>query len=145
MMCDNTSGLQSIMPIAFDRKRMLWKVLQVNKMPAVIFSIVYGFLYNTQRQDRETFEKRQTTLNFYINVAKSRKNGFDGQEDLDSDDPHWIFFIPDFKESIVTNDDMGYAYEVSLQAINCITCGNYEYANTMGLPDTIMCQCPKMY
>jgi hypothetical protein len=121
---------------------MLWKLLKQHGAPNVIFNMVYEFLYHTKNQFLEQHTKRQNTICFYINAAKSRKNGFDGSEELDTNDPHWVFFIPSFREEVISSDII-VAYEVALQAVSCPCCGNYEFANTRSLPENILCSCPE--
>lgn len=80
------------------------------------------------------------TLCFYINVATSRKNGFGNIEINDTEDSHWIFGVPDFSSTIITNG-ISYRHELQLQAINCHHCGNYIHSSQIGLPSTILCDC----
>lgn len=130
----------------FTRNCILWKLLQKYDAPNLIFRLVFEFLYPTYTQCFEKFKRQQQTVCFYINVARSRKNGFDGHEEHDTDHSEWVFCIPRFDAEIISSmDDFGYRYEVSLQGINCYKCGEYEYCRQIGAPDIIRCKCPKMY
>jgi hypothetical protein len=117
------------------RNLLLFKILQEKNIPVDIFSQVYLYIYGSFKLKRDRYMR---TICFYINVASSRKNGFDNQEMNDTDDPHWMFSIPRFDQDIITN---GFAehYEVSMQAINCNRCGDYEISgSTVGFPQ---CRC----
>lgn len=61
-----------------------------------------------------------------INSAHSRKNGFCGQEDMDTISEHWTFAT-----------DNG----CQLQAINCELCGNYIQISNFYFKLNEICRC----
>jgi hypothetical protein len=121
-----------------ERDLLLFKILQEKNIPRDIFSQVYQYIHKNYKLLKQ---QQMNTLCFYINVATSRKNGFDNQEIRDTEDPHWVFGVPDFSSTIITNGFSSDRAELQLQAVNCNHCGNYIHSSVMGLPSIILCDC----
>lgn len=121
-----------------ERNLLIFKIIQDNHLPKDIFSQIYAFCYESYKQK---MTRRMRTLCFYINVADSRKNGFANQEENDTENPHWIFSVPDLTSKCI-NSHTNYDVEVTLQAVNCDKCGGYHYSNKIELvPPKILCSC----
>lgn len=72
------------------------------------------------RELRQKLPGRDLFLRMIEN-AWSRKNGFGNipePEEFDTEHPHWIYNIPE--------------EGLNFQSINCLSCGNYVWCNTMG-------------
>jgi hypothetical protein len=92
----------------------------MNLFPVDIVHIINQFLYwdlTSIRFAKYLAAKQKNTLHL-IKTAISRKNGFGGQEQNDTLDPHWIFYT--------TTHSL-----LCLQAMNCTQCGNYIVSNTI--------------
>lgn len=120
--------------LEMERQLLLFKILQEKNIPRDIYSQVYRFMYGSIEIRRKRYLR---AIGFFINVATSRKNGFDKQEEDDTEDPHWIFYIPRFDEEIITNNFADRS-EVCMQAVNCRKCGDYQNTYTQGCP---ICNC----
>lgn len=120
-----------------ERNFLLFKILQGKNIPQDIFSHVYSYIYQDYKLKKYRYMK---TICFYINVASSRKNGFANQEVNDTNHPHWIFTIPRFDQDIISYGFADY-YEVSMQAINCSRCGEYECSNSNNDFNYPKCSC----
>lgn len=128
-----------------EKKLAICKALYDRHISLDIYYHICEYLFKSNDDYNKEFSRRHKTICFYIDVADSRKNGFNGHEETDTDDPHWIFFIPKFTNDVIyTDHDFGYDYEVSLQGISCPFCGEYEHANSH-IPNNILCKCIKMY
>jgi hypothetical protein len=118
----------------------------MKRLPSVLFRIIHEYLNETKEQAVTRHQRKQATINFYVNVASSRKNGFDGQEENETDHPQWIFYIPRFDQDIICSHyGYGYPNEISLQAVNCPICGGYHHCQRLSIPENIRCKCGFMF
>lgn len=102
-----------------DNQRLLSVRLGLLRLPKELSDIIFSFLcwdvrsisYANWRKEQKEGVLRQ------IRLSLSRKKGFNGYDESDSEDPHWAFSSLD--------------EEVCLQAINCPRCGGYQFSNTI--------------
>jgi hypothetical protein len=103
-------------------------ILQHSPILPELQEIVKSYLfYDTQTAEYQ-HRKRLRPILQSINDAWSRKNGFRGQEEDNTDDEHWLFCTDDFQ----------------MQAASCRLCGNYCAGNTMYmyvLSECVICEC----
>ncbi len=103
-------------------------ILQHSSILPELQEIVKSYLfYDTQTAEYQHRKLLRPILHV-INDAWSRKNGFKGQEDDDTEDEHWMFNTEEFQ----------------LQAASCKVCGNYCAGNTMYtyvLSECLICEC----
>ena len=74
---------------------------------------------------------KKDELHQLFDYCMNRKNGFCGQEDENTEDPHWVFgctWLCPYEK-------------ISLQAINCSICGNYIVSRNESIPFSIRCNC----
>jgi hypothetical protein len=97
-----------------------------------VANIIKGFAFydiNSLEYAKFWASKRKQVLK-QINSASSRKNGFYGQEEMDTISEHWTF--------MAQNNNFN-----SLQAVNCELCGNYIHVSSYyrELSDRCWCKC----
>lgn len=108
-------------------------ILDNYNLPKDIYENINSFLfwdknslkYAKFRNEQENIKK----INSQIKSSLSRKKGFDGSQNEDTDIEHWAFGNDDFQ----------------LQAINCFSCGNYIATYNSIAPNYIICSCGIFY
>ena len=86
-------------------------------IPNEIVYVIHEFLYwdiTTMKYIVYKSQKKKD-VNTQIKNAMSRSNGFNNQEEYDTEHEHWIFEIFD---------------EIKLQALSCQYCGEYIITHT---------------
>ena len=90
--------------------------------------IVKSYLFYDTKTAEYQHRKRLRMILNVINSSWSRKNGFMGQEEADTEVEHWLFCTE----------------ELQLQAASCRVCGNYCASDTMYtyvLSECLICEC----
>ena len=94
------------------------KCLLICSTPIIseLHDIIKSFAFQDTQIPEFQHRKKLTNVLDDIKLANSRKNGFNGFEEKDTNDEYWSFRT--------TKGD------VKLQAISCQVCGNYRMSNT---------------
>ena len=90
--------------------------------------MVKSYLFYDTKTAEYQHRKRLRMILSVINSSWSRKNGFMGREEDNTEDEHWLFCTD----------------ELQLQAASCKVCGNYCAGNTMYsyvLSECLICEC----
>lgn len=105
-------------------------ILQHSAILPELQEIVKSYLFYDTKTAEYQHRKRLRTILSMIDDAWSRKNGFCGLEDDNTEIEQWSFS---------TDTD-----KLQIQAINCRVCGEYCASNTMFtylISDALICQC----
>lgn len=91
-------------------------------LPMELVNIIIG-----NYEELVTREKKDIVMRQLVS-ASSRKNGFLGQCDEDTECDHWVFWAG--------------GIENQFQAVNCSACGGYDaYYLSYSLPYRLKCMC----
>ena len=103
-------------------------ILQHSSILPELQEMVKSYLFYDTKTAEYQHRKRLRMILSVINSSWSRKNGFMGREEDNTEDEHWLFCTD----------------ELQLQAASCKVCGNYCAGNTMYsyvLSECLICEC----
>jgi hypothetical protein len=112
-------------------------------LPYEMSHVICSYVFTSYDDAVDRVRSRIEDIGNILKSAMSRKNGFGGHDENDSEDEHWIFGVSEY---IMHSNVEIRTSVVQFQALNCRRCGEYIYAiyasySLCPLPCNIVCCC----